>query len=39
MHEYNSSTLATRVHVQELQYRKPARAARGGGEGGGGGGA
>ena len=26
-----SSTLATRVHVQELHYRKPARAARRGG--------
>ena len=32
IHKYNSSTLVTRVHVQEVQYRKPVRAARGGGE-------
>ena len=31
MLDTQSSTLATRIHVQELHYRKPARAARGGG--------
>ena len=41
--QIHSSTLATRVHVQELQYRKPASGQRGrgggpGGRGGGGGG-
>ena len=34
IHEYNSSTLATHIHVQELQYRKLARAGRAGGGGG-----